>query len=218
MKNNTDRIQSHLNILIKRYPVLENCYTEILEAYKIIAKSYESGHKLLVAGNGGSAADAEHIVGELMKKFRIGRHVDAEMRSSLLSADKKRGAFLSENLEPGLAAVALVANESLSTAVINDIDGNCVYAQQLLCYGERGDSYLGISTSGNSQNIMNAAVVARAKGIKIIALTGETGGEIGRYADVAVRVPENETYIIQELHLPIYHCWCMMLEERFFGV
>ncbi len=114
-------------------------------------------------------------------------------------------------------AIPLVAHEALSTAYINDVDGYGVFAQQLLGFGREGDVFLGISTSGNSQNIMNAAVVARALGIKVIGLTGADGGELGRFADVAVRVPEKETYMVQELHLPIYHCWCLMLEERFFG-
>jgi D-sedoheptulose 7-phosphate isomerase len=109
-----------------------------------------------------------------------------------------------------------VAHEALTTAYINDVDGLGVFAQQLFGYGRKGDTFLGISTSGNSQNIMNATVVARAMGISVLGLTGKDGGELATVADVAVRVPQEETYLIQELHLPVYHCWCMMLEEYFF--
>jgi D-sedoheptulose 7-phosphate isomerase len=124
---------------------------------------------------------------------------------------------LSEQLEAGLPAIPLVAHEAVSTAFINDVDGYGVFAQQLYCLGKKGDVFLGISTSGNSRNVMNAAVVARAMGIGVVALTGADGGELGRFADVAVKVPESETYMVQELHLPVYHCLCMMLEDYFFG-
>lgn len=179
--------------------------------------AFSSDHKLLVAGNGGSAADSEHIAGELMKRFRKPRPIPASLASKLISIDSVRGANLAKNLEQSLMAIPLVAHEALTTAYINDVDGLGVFAQQLYGFGRAGDVFLAISTSGNSQNIMNAAVVARALGIKIIGLTGADGGELGRFADVAVKVPETETYKIQELHLPIYHCWCLMLEEHFFG-
>ena len=180
-------------------------------------EAYESNNKLLIAGNGGSAADSEHIAGELMKRFRTPRPVTPEMAEKLISIDPVRGAYLSRNLERGLTAIPLVAHEALSTAYINDVDGLGVFAQQLFIFGRSGDVFLGISTSGNSKNILNATVVARALGLKVIGLTGAKGGELAQVADVAVKVPEIETYIIQELHLPVYHCWCLMLEERFFG-
>ena len=179
--------------------------------------AFSSDHKLLVAGNGGSAADSEHIAGELMKRFKTPRPIPASLASKLISIDPTRGPNLAKNLEQSLMAIPLVAHEALTTAYINDVDGLGVFAQQLYGFGRPGDVFLAISTSGNSQNIMNAAVVARALGIKIIGLTGADGGELGRFADVAVKVPETETYKIQELHLPIYHCWCLMLEEHFFG-
>ena len=152
-----------------------------------------------------------------MKRFKIKRPVSKEFAEKLAEIDAVRGKQLADNLECSLMAIPLVAHEALTTAYINDVDGYGVFAQQLFGYGRKGDVFLGISTSGNSKNIMNATVVARASGIKVIGLTGETGGELAKVADVAVKVPEKETYMIQELHLPIYHCWCLMLEERFFG-
>ena len=131
--------------------------------------------------------------------------------------DSERGATLAKNLECSLMAIPLVAHEALTTAYINDVDGLGVFAQQLFGFGRPGDVFLGISTSGNSKNIMNATVVARASDIKVVGLTGVKGGELASVADVAVKVPETETYMIQELHLPIYHCWCLMLEDKFFG-
>ena len=173
--------------------------------------------KLMIAGNGGSAADSEHIAGELMKRFKIARTVPAEFAEKLKSVDPVRGKNLAENLERGLMAIPLVAHEALTTAYINDVDGLGVFAQQLYGFGRKGDVFLGISTSGNSRNVMSATVVARALGINVIGLTGEKGGELAEVADVAVRVPSSETYMIQELHLPVYHCWCLMLEDKFFG-
>lgn len=211
------RIQKYLDLLIERYPKLEVCRVDIEKAYLIIKKCYESDHKLLIAGNGGSAADSEHIAGELMKRFKTARPVPAEFASHLKEIDPKRGENLARNLERGLMAIPLVAHEALTTAYINDVDGLGVFAQQLYGFGRPGDVFLGISTSGNSQNVMSATVVARALGIKVIGLTGTNGGELGKVADVTIRVPETETYMIQELHLPVYHCLCLMLEDKFFN-
>lgn len=203
--------------LIARYPQLDTVRKEIVDAYLLMEECYENGGKLLIAGNGGSAADAEHIAGELMKRFKMPRPVDAEYAERLRQVDPIRGAELAHNLERALTAIPLVAHEALTTAYINDVDGLGVFAQQLYGYGREGDVFLGISTSGNSRNIMNAAIVAKASGIKTVGLTGMHGGELAGIADVTVKVPETETYLIQELHLPIYHCWCAMLEEHFFG-
>lgn len=210
-------MQKHIELLVKRYPQLKSIQSQIEQAYLVLEECYANGGKLLIAGNGGSAADAEHIAGELMKRFKIKRPVSKEFAEKLAEIDAVRGKQLADNLECSLMAIPLVAHEALTTAYINDVDGYGVFAQQLFGYGRKGDVFLGISTSGNSKNIMNATVVARASGIKVIGLTGETGGELAKVADVAVKVPEKETYMIQELHLPIYHCWCLMLEERFFG-
>ncbi|MCI6465962.1 MAG: SIS domain-containing protein [Faecalicatena sp.] len=206
----------HVDLLISRYPMLKIVKKDIIAAYLTMEECYSNGGKLLIAGNGGSAADAEHIAGELMKKFRKPRPVSKEFAEKLKAVDLERGSKLAENLECSLMAIPLVAHEALTTAYINDVDGLGVFAQQLFGYGKAGDVFLGISTSGNSQNIINAAVVARAMGIKTIALTGAGGGELVNIADVIVKVPEKETYMIQELHLPIYHSWCLMLEEKFF--
>lgn len=209
--------RKHIDSLISRYPKLTSCYDDISKAYDILEECYFEDHKLMIAGNGGSAADSEHIAGELMKRFKCPRPVPVEFAEKLKMIDSIRGEELSQNLEQGLMAIPLVAHEALSTAYINDVDGLGVFAQQLYGFGRPGDVFLGISTSGNSKNIMSASVVARALGIKVIALTGRKGGELAKIADVAICVPEDETYLIQELHLPVYHCLCMMLEERFFG-
>lgn len=210
-------IQKHIDLLVQRYPVLDICKEDIEKAYRILEECYSHDGKLLIAGNGGSAADSEHIAGELMKRFKTPRPVPADFAEKLQEVDSVRGPELAKNLERGLMAIPLVAHEALSTAYINDVDGLGVFAQQLYGFGRPGDVFLGISTSGNSKNVMSATVVARALGLKVIGLTGAKGGELASVADVAIRVPETETFMIQELHLPVYHCLCLMLEERFFG-
>lgn len=211
------KLNKHINLLISRYPSLETCRNSIIDAYQIMEDCYSHDGKLLIAGNGGSAADSEHIAGELMKRFETPRPVPAEFAEKLKSIDPVRGVDLSKNLERGLMAIPLVAHEAMTTAYINDVDGQGVFAQQLYGFGRSGDVFLGISTSGNSKNVISATVVARAIGIKVIGLTGAKGGELAKVADVAVKVPQTETYMIQELHLPVYHCWCLMLEDHFFG-
>ncbi len=207
----------YVNELIERYPKLNSVRQSIIEGYRIMEQAYEKSGKLLIAGNGGSAADSEHMAGELMKRFRIPRSVPREFAEKLKKVDPVRGKLLAKNLEQPLMAIPLVAHEALTTAYINDVDGLGVFAQQLYGYGKPEDVFLGISTSGNSKNVMSATVVARALGMKVIGLTGNDGGELAQVADAAIIVPETETYKIQELHLPIYHCWCHMLETHFFG-
>lgn len=211
------RLQKYIDMLIERYPVLKACEQSIIDAYFVMEECYVNDGKLLIAGNGGSAADSEHIAGELMKRFKTPRPVTSEFAEKLKAIDPVRGEKLARNLECGLMAIPLVSHEALSTAYINDVDGLGVFAQQLFGFGRQGDVFLGISTSGNSKNVMNATVVARAVGIKVIGLTGAKGGELAEVADVVIKVPEKETYMIQELHLPVYHCLCLMLENRFFG-
>jgi len=211
------RLQKHIDTLMSRYPQLQSCRQSIIDAYLIMEECYRHDGKLLIAGNGGSAADSEHMAGELMKRFKTPRPVPEEFARKLKEVDSVRGADLAENLEQGLMAIPLVAHEAMTTAYINDVDGLGVFAQQLYGFGRPGDVFLGISTSGNSRNVMSAVVVAKALGIKVIGLTGAGGGELAGMADIAVRVPETETYMIQELHLPVYHCWCLMLEDRFFA-
>ena len=215
---NTDSVNvlRHIDELTKRYPSLSECRQDIEEAFYILKEAYEGGNKLLVAGNGGSAADAEHIAGEMMKKFRIRRQVPGEFAEKLTAVDPERGRMLAANLEQSLTTVPLVTCEAITTAYMNDVDAIGVFAQQLYGFGRCHDVFLGISTSGNSENIISACVVAKALDMKVIVLTGAGGGKLAGFADVAIKVPETETYLIQELHLPVYHCLCMMLEEQFF--
>ena len=205
-----------LNELIRRYPALSSIQEEIEKAYKVLVECFENGGKLLIAGNGGSAADSDHIVGELMKGFVKRRPVDDAMRAALIGVDSERGAALAEKLQGGLPAIALTAHTALSTAFANDMDPVMCYAQQVNGYGKPGDVFLGISTSGNAENVMYAAVTAKAKGMKVVALTGKDGGKLAKISDVAMIMPEQETYKIQELHLPVYHVLCLMLEEHFY--
>lgn len=202
--------------LIGRYPVLGAIRQELEAGYGLLENCYSSGGKLLVAGNGGSCADAEHIAGELMKGFCKKRAVSPNFAEKLRSVEPDLGTALAQCLEGALPTVALTSQGALASAFMNDTDPYGVYAQQVFGLGTAKDVFLGISTSGNSRNILMAAVTAKAKGMKVLALTGAGGGKLAQLADVAVRVPESETYQVQELHLPIYHCWCLMLEDRFF--
>ncbi|MBO4521091.1 MAG: SIS domain-containing protein [Alphaproteobacteria bacterium] len=211
------KTERHLDHMIERYPRLEVCRSSISDAYSLMEQCYERDGKMLIAGNGGSAADSEHMAGELMKRFQAPRPVDQKFAEKLKEIDPVRGVNLAANLERSLMAIPLVAHEALTTAYINDVDGLGVFAQQLYGFGRQGDVFLGISTSGNSSNVLSATVVARAVGIKVIGLTGQSGGELAKVSDVAIKVPETETYKIQELHLPVYHCLCLMLEDHFFG-
>lgn len=210
-------IENDLYELVERYPVLVNCKEQIKYAYEILEKTYRSGKKVLIAGNGGSAADSEHIVGELMKGFLKKRKLSDVMASKLIAIDEKMGKELAEKLQGALPTISLVGHPALSTAYLNDIDPLLGMAQQIMGYGMEGDTFFGITTSGNSQNILYAMIVAKAKGLKTIALTGKNGGKVKNIADISIIVDNYETYQIQELHLPIYHCLCKMLEETFWG-
>ena len=212
-----DKILSHLDLLIERYKILSSCRDDIWRAYCLLEEMYSKGHKLLVAGNGGSAADSEHIVGELMKGFKLPRKLDDDFKHRLFEEDKELGTILSENLQGALPAIALDGHSALSTAYMNDCEPLLCFAQQVNGFGSQGDAFLGISTSGNSKNILYAAVTAHAKGMKVIGLTGMKNSSLSNIADVCIQVPQTETYMIQELHLPVYHCLCLMLEDRFYG-
>ena len=211
------RIEEHLKHLIERYPLLDYCQKELHEAYSILEAAYANGRKLLVAGNGGSAADSEHIVGELMKEFKLKRKVYGEQAEELLHISPELGKVLADNLQGALPAISLTGHSALTTAFMNDSEPELVFAQQVNGYGKPGDVFLGISTSGNSRNILYAAVTAKSKGLKVIGLTGKRENKLQCYSDVCIHVPETETYKIQELHLPVYHCLCLMLEDKFFG-
>lgn len=206
-----------LDILIKRYPGLDVCRDDIFVAFEKIRDTYRVEGKLLICGNGGSAADSDHIVGELMKSFRKQRSLPNEVKESLKKADLEYGKILAESLQGALPAIALNNHSALSTAYLNDVNGQVSFAQQVYGYGKKEDSLLAITTSGNSKNVVMAALVAKQKGMEVIALTGNNGGRIKDIADVTIKVPDEETYRIQEYHLPIYHCLCLMLEDEFFG-
>jgi len=207
---------NYIDTLINRYPSLELVKSNISAAFDIIANSYTNGGKLLIAGNGGSASDAEHIAGELMKTFEKKRALPDSFIMDIKKVNIEIAEYLIPRMQPGLPTIALSGHASLNTACINDIDGNITFAQQVYGYGKETDVLLAISTSGNSKNILYAAAVAKAKKLKIIALSGGSGGALRNIADVSIIVPETETFKIQELHLPVYHCLCQMLENHFF--
>jgi D-sedoheptulose 7-phosphate isomerase len=212
-----DQQNRHIDTLIQRIPRLLGCRQDINDAYVLLKKAYSNNRKLLVCGNGGSASDSEHIVGELMKEFRLKRKVYVNQAEAMKAIDPEMGQILAENLQGALPAICLTGHSALTTAFMNDANADLVFAQQVNGYGKAGDVFLGISTSGNSKNVLYAAVNAKAKGLKVIGLTGAKENNLMKYADVCIRVPETETYKIQELHLPVYHCLCLMLEEKFFG-
>lgn len=206
-----------IELLISRYPSLECVKNDIYEAYKVLAETFQKNGKLLIAGNGGSAADAEHIVGELMKGFKNPRKVNTEFANRLINENEQLGKTLSEHLQGALPAIALDGHPALTTAYMNDCEPLLGFAQQVNGYGRKGDAFLAISTSGNSENVLYAAVTAHALGMKVIGLTGEKESKLSAMSDVCIKVPQTETYMIQELHLPVYHSLCLMLEEKFFG-
>lgn len=207
----------HISALEERYPQLSVCNDAIKGAYEIMEQAYANGRKLLVCGNGGSASDSEHIVGELMKEFKLKRKVYKNQAEAMKRIDSELGSVLAEHLQGALPAITLTGHSSLTTAFMNDSLPELIFAQQVNGYGKAGDVFLGISTSGNSRNVLFAAVAAKAKGLKVIGLTGAKDCRLAQLADLCIQVPETETYKIQELHLPVYHCLCMMLEEHFFG-
>ena len=212
-----DKLLKHIDILIDRYPKLIVCKDSILEAYDILEEAYSKSHKLLVCGNGGSASDSEHIVGELMKEFMLKRKVYITQAEAMKAIDSELGAILAEHLQGALPAITLTAQSSLTTAFMNDSEPALAFAQQVNGYGNPEDVFMGISTSGNSANVLYAAITAKARGLKVIGLTGAKENKLMRFADVCICVPETQTYKIQELHLPVYHCLCLMLEDKFFG-
>lgn len=204
--------------LISRYPILLKCEKDIRLASKVLKESYVAGGKLLACGNGGSCADSDHICGELLKSFVKKRPVEDDFLDSLKKIDKDTGVYLRDKLQGALPAISLANQSALMTASLNDVDGNVMFAQQVMGFGKKDDVFLGISTSGNSKDVIYAAVVAKAKGLKTIGLLGKDGGKLKELCDISIIVPENETYKIQELHLPIYHALCLDIEEHFWKV
>ncbi len=203
--------------IYERYPDLLACREGIEAACRLLSDAFHRGNKLLVCGNGGSAADSEHIVGELMKGFRLPRPISGDERDLLLRLFPADGGRIGESLQRTLPAIALTGSLSLSTAFANDVSPEMVFAQQVYGYGSAGDVLIAISTSGKSINILRAAQVARFRGVKVIGLTGPTGGLLAPFCDVAVCAPGSSTSEIQERHLPIYHELCARVEEEFFG-
>lgn len=205
----------YIDQLLDRYPTLGGCKKDIEDAANALIESFANGGKLLVAGNGGSCADSDHITGELLKSFCKRRVPPQGFIRQIKSIDEDTGVYLSDKLQGSLPAIALTNNTALMTASLNDVDGNVMFAQQVNGYGRKGDVFLGISTSGNSKDIVYPTVVAKAKGLKTIALTGKNGGKLKGLADICIVVPQDETFMIQELHLPVYHALCLEIEEYF---
>ncbi len=209
-----------IDVLIERYPELEICRGTLLAAVEIICESYRDGGKLIICGNGGSAADAMHIVGELMKGFLLPRRIAdfnpefVKRAQELFPADVD---YFKTNLQSALPAVSLVGETSLLTAFANDVSPNLIFAQQIFGLGKRGDVLLAISTSGNSDNVLFAVEVAKIMGIKTVAMTGRRGGRLRHLSDVSICVPATSSHTIQEFHLPIYHMICLAAENEFFG-
>ena len=210
---NTDELREEL---FQRYPKLESCRASIIEAFETLLALYKNGGKLLIAGNGGSAADSDHITGELTKSFLFKRQIPSELEENLAKMFGDEGKELSMHLEGGLPAIPLTVMNASNTAFANDTDPKASFAQLVNALGRKGDVFLGITTSGNSGNIIEALMVAKAKGMRTIALTGRTGGKCRGLADVCICAPEDETFKIQELHLPIYHALCTMIESELF--
>lgn len=202
--------------LISTYPELDVCAAEIQAAFERLRECFRQGGKVMTCGNGGSAADAEHVVGELMKGYLLKRPVPDEMRARLVASSPQEGDYLARQLQGGLPAISLVSQTSLLSAIANDIASDMVYAQQVYAYGREGDALIGISTSGNARNVIHAMQVARALGLHTIGLTGPTGGALRGLSAVCICVPAENTPAIQERHLPVFHVLCAMLEEEFF--
>ena len=205
-----------LDEMISRYPALESCRKDITKAYRAVIDCYRNHGKLLLCGNGGSCSDADHIVGELMKSFTKKRPVDHDLRRRLIAVSAERGTMIADGLQNALPAISLNAHSALFSAISNDMDASLVFAQQISGYGGKNDVLIALSTTGNSRNIIDAVITAKAKGLMVIGLTGITGGKMKQYCDIAICVPATATPEVQELHLPVYHTICRIVESSFF--
>ena len=212
-----EQIQKEWELLLTNYPQLSACADDIMAAYQLLKNTCLKGGFILTCGNGGSAADAEHITGELMKGFKLNRPVTADQRDTLVKAFGDEGVYFADRLQRAIPAISLVSQSSLSTAYINDVAPDMVFAQQVFGYGSAGDVLLGITTSGNSKNVVNACKIAKILGIGTIGMTGEHCGKLAEICDVTIRVPACETFRVQEYHLPIYHTLCAMIEMELFS-
>lgn len=212
MKNNKP-----LDMFCDRYPLLSCMKNSIAEAARMIITCYSRGGKLLICGNGGSSADADHFAAELMKSFESGRPLDESLKKRFYEISGTRGRYLGKKLEHALPAISLPSNTALTTAISNDIDPSLIYAQQVIGFGEEGDVLIGISTSGNSQNIVDACIAARTLNLNVIGISGKTGGKMKQYCDLLINVPETRTAWVQELHLPLLHVICLIVENHFYS-
>ena len=200
--------------LFKTYPLLEDCRADIISAYEMLVRCYKNGGKVLVCGNGGSAADSEHIVGELMKGFNLKRPVTAELKEKLSCLEN--GELIASNLQMPLRAISLVSHTGLMTAFANDCDADLIFAQQVLGYGDSGDVLIALSTSGNSKNVVYAAETAKALGVNVLYVTGGKESKLSALGDVTVKLPKFTPFEVQELTLPVYHALCAAVEAEFF--
>ncbi len=207
----------NIQILTDRYPELAVCAEEIVKAYEIMLDCYRSGGKMLFCGNGGSAADSEHIVGELMKGFLLKRPPLQADRDAFAALFPEDADYFTANLQRGIPAISLVSQSAVQTAFNNDVAADMVFAQQVYGYARPGDLVMGITTSGNSKNVVNAMKVAKAMGLATVGLTGAKESKLSALCDVTIRVPKTETYQVQELHLPVYHWLCAALEDEIFA-
>lgn len=208
----------HLELLIERYPELAVCGEDIRKAIDTLTSVYSNRGMLLLCGNGGSSADCDHIVGELMKGFLKKRPLDSQKKTEMIKRCPALEEEMLSSLQGGFRAVSLPSLSAFGSAFSNDVDASLTYAQATLALGREGDALIAISTSGNAQNVIAAAKVARGIGMKVIAMTGKSGGTLAELADIAIKAPATETFKVQELHLPIYHCICAELEEYFFEI
>lgn len=212
-----EEIRGTLDNCMNKYPELSVCMPEVWRAFELMRDSFREGCKLLVCGNGGSASDSDHIVGELMKGFMHKRPLPEEEKAELIKLFPESGELLGNQLQGALPAISLTTHSALITAFANDVNADLIFAQQVYGYGLPGDTLLALSTSGNSSNVLHAVRTAKLKGMRTIGLTGINGGKLKEFCDVTICVPSASTPDIQERHLPIYHALCIMLEKEFFG-
>ena len=205
-----------LNELLSRYPQLKVCEPTLIEAVSAIIDCYKNGGKILLCGNGGSCADCDHIVGELMKGFLKKRPLSTEQKAQMTNLSPLLDEKTLSKLQGGLPAISLPSLTALNSALCNDVDPELIYAQSVMAMGKTSDVLIAISTSGNAKNVFAAAKVAKGLGLTVIGLTGKGGGNLSEISDICIRVPETETFKVQELHLPVYHYLCAATEEEFF--
>lgn len=212
-----DSIKGILEELLILHPALDVCKDDIIRAWSILMKCFSMGRAVLICGNGGSAADSEHMVGELMKNFRLKRKLPESDRISIYSACPEDAQYFVDRLQGALPAISLVSQTSLTTAVSNDVDAEMIFAQQVYGYRNLSGALIAITTTGNSANVVNACKAAKAFKIPTIALTGQSGGIVRDICDIDIRVPATKVHKVQEFLLPVYHTLCAIVEDAYFG-